>query len=423
MSALDGFDPTSESFQQCPFPQYAALRDESPVHEFDGAALGRPGERVFAVSRYEDVDRVLHDWRTFSSRFGSPAALPSPALKARLQELYKEGWPPLSTMLTEDPPSHTRYRRLVSKAFTPSRIRKLDPEIRAICRELVAEFDGATHVDFLRRFAVPLPVRAVAVVLEVPDSRQDDFKRWADSSVAAIGRQISDDQRVEAERDIIEQQHYFASELQDRIDAPRDDFLTALTQAELTPDDEVEGGPLSIAEMLSIIRQIQVAGSETTTGLLCDLMVLLADRPDVWERIRTDEDFTVRVVEEGLRLASPNQGLFRIVTTDTEIAGVPIPAGATIWVLFGSANRDDNTFPDAEAMDTERHNLAAHMAFGKGPHFCLGAALARAEAVAALTTLAQRIGSFEVVDPEGLRYAPSPMLRGLEGLQLAVEYR
>lgn len=423
MSDLDSFDPAADSFQQCPFPQYEALRNECPAYEFDGAAIGRPGERVFAVSRHEDVDRILHDWRTFSSRFGSPAAKPSPELRARLLEVAEEGWPNVSTMLTEDPPSHTRYRRLVSKAFTPSRVGKLSLEIEAICQELAAGFESEPRIDFLLQFAVPLPVRAVAVVLEVPDTRQADFKRWADSSVAAIGRRITDDERVAAERDIVEQQDYFASELEDRLASPRHDFLTALTQAELTPDDEIEGGRLSMAEMLSIIRQIQVAGSETTTGLLCDLMVMLEGRTDIWDRIRGDVDFTASIVEEGLRIASPNQGLFRIVTTDTDIGGVPVPAGSTIWVMFGSANRDERTFPDATKLMPDRPNLAAHMAFGKGPHFCLGAALARNEAVAALRVLAQRFESYRVVDADQLRYAPSPLLRGLEALELDVSYR
>ncbi|MGI9624842.1 MAG: cytochrome P450, partial [Acidimicrobiales bacterium] len=365
MTDLSTFDPAADAFQQCPFRHYELMRDESPVLEFDGASVGRPGERVFAVSRYEDVERVLYDWRTFSSRFGSPAAKPSPELKRRLLEVAEAGWPNVSTMLTEDPPSHTRYRRLVSKAFTPSRIRGLSPEIEAICQELVAEFDTPA-IDFLHGFAVPLPVRAVAVVLEVPDTRQADFKRWADSSIAAIGRQITDDDRVGAEHDIVQQQQYFAAELQDRIETPRDDFLSALTQAELNPEDGVEGGPLSMAEMLSIIRQIQVAGSETTTGLLCDLMLMLEGQDEAWSRMREDVGFTAQVVEEGLRIASPNQGLFRITTADTEIAGVRIPAGSTIWVMFGSANRDEREFLDPDDFTPDRPNVAGHVAFGKG---------------------------------------------------------
>ena len=326
-------------------------------------------------------------------------------------------------MLTEDPPSHTRYRRLVSKAFTPKRVNLLEPEIRAICRELVVGFDHAPRVDFMAMFAVPLPVRAVAVILEVPDTRQDDFKRWADSSVAAIGRAISDDERVAAERDIVHQQQYFAGELDRRRSHPRDDFLTDLINAELTPDDDVEGGPLDTAEMLSIIRQIQVAGSETTASLLADLIVQLADHPDEWERLKEDPSRAGIVVEEGLRWASPNQGLFRIVTADTEVAGTEIPAGSTVWVMYGSADHDDRVFTDPETFRPDREGLSNHIAFGHGIHFCLGAALARLEAVTALETLAQHIDTISVVDRDNLRYGQSFILRGLEHLELDLTYR
>lgn len=418
-----GFDPTDPDVQQCPFPHYAAMRDQAPVLELDGATLGRPGERIFAVSRHQDVRDVLQNWRTFSSRFGTPAAKPSPELLARLKEVTAEGWPNVSTMLTEDPPSHTRYRRLVSKAFTTKRLKTIEPEIREICRELVGGFNRAGVVDFTTKFAVPVPVRTVAVVLEVPDTRQDDFKRWADQSVAAIGRRISDDERVEAERAIIEQQHYFAGEIERRRTEPRDDFLTDLLNAELTPDDDVEGGPLSMAEMLSIIRQIQVAGSETTTSLLMDLMMLLEDRPDEWERIHREPDRATAIVEEALRITSPNQGLFRIVTEDTELAGTRIPAGSTVWVMFGSADRDERAFPEPDEFRPDRDNLASHVAFGKGVHHCLGAGLARIEAVNALQVLVDRVESFRIVDRDRLRYGGSFILRGLEHLDVEFSYR
>jgi cytochrome P450 len=417
------FDTADDSVVQCPYPHYRAMRDQAPVLELDGAPFGRPGERIFAVSRHADVKRILHEPATFSSRFGSPAAKPAPELLARLKEVMADGWPNVPTMLTEDPPVHTRYRHLVSKAFTPKRVSLLEPAIQAICEDLVAGFDRAPRVDFLNQFAVPVPVRAVAVILEVPETRQADFKRWADSSVAAIGRSISDDERIAAERDIVEQQQYFAGELEARRTDPRDDFLTDLLNAELTPEDGVKGGPLDMAEMLSIIRQIQVAGSETTASLLADLMVLLAEHPDEWERLKADPSRASLLVEEGLRWASPNQGLFRIVTTDTEIAGTPIPAGSTLWVMYGSADHDDRIFEAPEEFRPDRPGVNNHIAFGHGIHFCLGAALARLEAVNALRILAEHIDTITVVDRDSLRYGSSFILRGLQHLELDLTYR
>ena len=417
------FDAADDAVVQCPYPHYRAMRDQAPVLELDGAMLGRAGERVFAVSRHEDVKRILHDSATFSSQFGSSSAKPSPELRERLREVVADGWPNVSTLLTEDPPSHTRYRRLVSMAFTPRRVARLEPALRTICEELVDGFDRAARVDFTEQFAVPLPIAAVATILEIPDTRRSDFKRWADSSVAAIGRAISDDERVAAERDIMEQQHYFVSELDARRAEPRDDFLTDLLNAELPADDDIEGGPLDVPEMLSIIRQIQVAGSETTASLLADLMVQLADHPDEWEKLKADPARAPRVVEEGLRWASPNQGLFRIVREDTEIAGTPIPKGSTIWVMYGSADHDDRVFDDPEAFDPHRERLNSHIAFGHGIHFCLGAALARLETVVALTVLSARLDTIQVVEPDTLRYGSSFILRGLEHVELDVTYR
>jgi cytochrome P450 len=417
------FDASDDAVVQCPYPHYRTLRDESPVLELDGAAVGRAGDRVFAVSRHQDVKRILHDPATFSSRFGTPAAKPSPELVARLREVTSGGWPNVSTMLTEDPPSHTRYRRLVAAAFTPKRVALLEPTVRGICEELVDGWANAPRVDFMRQFAVPLPARSVAVILDVPETRHADFKRWADSSVAAIGRAIPDDARIAAERDIVEQQHYFAAEIEARRTEPRDDFLTDLLNATLTPADGVEGGPLSMAEMLSIIRQIQVAGSETTASLVADLMVQLAAHPEEWERLKSDPERATQVVEEGLRWASPNQGLFRIVTTDTEIAGMSIPKGSTLWVMYGSADHDDRVFAEPDEFRPDRPGLSQHVAFGHGIHFCLGASLARSEAVAAMQVLTERVDSFSVVNPGDLRYAPSFILRGLEALELEVRYR
>jgi cytochrome P450 len=417
------FDASDDAVAQCPYSTYREMRDRAPVLELDGAMFGRPGERVFGVSRHEDVKAILRNPTTFSSRFGTPAAKPSPELSARLREVYAQGWPNVSTMLTEDPPSHTRYRHLVSLAFTPKRVALLAPEIQAICDDLVDSFGGSPRVDFMARFAVPLPVRAVAAILQVPDTRHADFKRWADSSVAAIGRSISDDERVDAELDVVEQQRYFAGELERRRAEPQDDFLTDLLRAELPATDDSTGGTLTMAEMLSIIRQIQVAGSETTTSLMADLMVQLAANPDEWERLKADPSRAALVVEEGLRWASPNQGMFRIATTDTEVAGTPIPAGSTVWVIFGSADHDDRIFADPEAFRPDRPGLNQHVAFGHGIHVCLGAALARLEATIALRTLAASLDTIAVVDPSGLRYGSSVILRGLEHLELDVTYR
>ncbi len=152
-------------------------------------------------------------------------------------------------------------------------------------------------------------------------------------------------------------------------------------------------------------------------------MVQLGKHPDEWEKLKADPSRAAKVVEEGLRWASPNQGLFRIVMEDTEVAGTPIPKGSTIWVMYGSADHDDRVFDDPEGFDPDRESLNSHIAFGHGIHFCLGAALARLEAVTALKVMAARLDTIKVVDPDSLRYGSSFILRGLEGVELDVTYQ
>jgi cytochrome P450 len=420
---LADFDPFADEVQQHPHAYYAAMRAEAPVLALPADSLGRPGETIYAVSTYPLVEAVLGDWATFSSRFGTPGGTPPSHLVPELKAIAADGYPNPATMLTADPPDHTRYRRLVARAFSVRRVQGYEPTIRAICEELVDAWSGATRVDLISQFAVPIPTRTVAFALGVEQDRWGDFKRWADQSVAPIGRRLGDDAWRDSARAVVEQQRYFAGQLEARRQAPRDDLLTALVQARTEPDDGGEGQPLTDAELLSVIRQLAVAGSETTTSLIADLMVLLDEHPDEWRRLQQEPARIPLVVEEALRLASPNQGLFRIATRDTELGGVSIPKGAAVWVMFGSANRDETVFADPDRFDPDRENLSRHVAFGKGVHFCLGAGLARLEANVALDVLTQRLDRFAVVDRDALRYAPSFVLRGLERLDLEVAYR
>jgi cytochrome P450 len=422
MTTID-FDPSTDEVQQCPFPHYAMLREGPAVHPIDGAAVGRAGRTVYTVSRYDLVTQVLSDWRTFSSKFGSSQSTPPPEIVPVVREIMQRGWPRPATMLTADPPVHTRYRRLVSKAFTANRVAALGPDILRICERLVDDFDG-DRVDLIPSFCVPIPTSAVALALGVPESRYADFKRWADASISPIGRQLDEAGWRAFAEGVVELQQYFAAEFEARRVEPRDDLLTALLDARLEPGDEVQGGPLDMPELLSVVQQLQVAGSETTASLIADAVVMLADHPDEWERMFVDPSHAADVVEEALRLASPNQGLFRVVTTDTELDGVALAEGDYLWVLFGSANRDERAFgDDAASFVADRTGDRPHVAFGKGVHHCVGAPLARLEATIALQVLSRRFRSIRPVDPASLRYGPSCILRGLTSLPVELTPR
>ncbi len=440
--ALEDFGLFDPQVQQCPHAYYAKMQQDAPL--FEAAA---PGGSLHLVTRHADVLDVILDTKTFSSRFDTGGLLPDSDYARRIRELYVEenGYEKVGTMLTVDPPDHTRYRKLVSKAFTPRVIASLEPVVREIAGGLIDDLLAATAngetIDFVEAFAVPLPVTVIAKALNVPDDRLADFKRWSDASIAGIGTNISIDERLEAEREVIEYQHYFAEQLNLRRTEPQDDILTNLLNARIDREDddidpaELEGlgdlsdQPLTMSEMLSIIQQLLVAGNETTTKMLTEMMRLLGENPEAWAALRnatTADDPSLAepaakaVVEETLRLSTPTQGMFRIVTEDTEIAGETVPAGSRVVVMFAAANRDPEVFDDPEAFIPGRENALAHLAFGKGIHHCIGAALSRLEGRVAAEELSRRLASFTLTDSNDFAYHPSFMLRGLKQLQVTV---
>ena len=270
------------------------------------------------------------------------------------------------------------------------------------------------HIEFVKEFGVPLPVEVIAHALNVPQSRLADFKRWSDDSIAGIGTNISLDERVRAEGGVNEFQHYFAEQINLRRTDPRDDILTNLLNASIEDDDPevTDKRPLDMPEMLSIVAQLLVAGNETTTKMLTEMMRLLAENPEQWQMIKDDPSRIDRVVDETLRLSTPTQGMWRVLTKDTELGGTKLTKGSRIVIVFSSANRDERLFDDPDAFDPDRENLRENLAFGKGIHFCLGANLSRLEGRVALEELSKRIESFTLSSTNKYEYFPSFMLRG-----------
>ena len=201
---------------------------------------------------------------------------------------------------------------------------------------------------------------------------------------------------------------------------PRDDFLTDLAQAEFE-DESGTTRLLEMPELLSIIQQLMVAGNETTTKLINETAKLLIEYPEEWERIRKDPATIPAMAEEALRMSTPNQGMFRLATQDTELAGVEIAKGSMLWIMFGSANRDERYFPDPDRFDPRRENLRDHIAFGRGAHFCIGAPLARLEMRVAFEQLAKRVEHWGFPPGYDFVYEPSYILRGLAALELDIQ--
>ena len=413
MSQIE-FDPFSAEVTVCPYPLLSQLRADVPV-AWSAAA------NVFVVSRHDLVMEVVRDPVRFSSSFGRAGRPVPPDWRERVDAVVGEGYPRVAVLLTADPPAHTRHRRLVAKAFSPRAIAELEPAIRSISRRLIDSFVDGEPLEFVERFAVPLPVQVIARALNVPEADLDRFKAWSDATTSAIGTDITVDQLEASERSINEFQRYFAAQLDERRTDPRDDVLTHLLQARIDDDDPdvTDRRPLDMAELLRILQQLLVAGNETTTSLLADAMLLLGRHPDEWQRMRDEPARIPRVVEEALRLATPSSAIWRIATADTELGGTPVPAGSRLIVTWMSANRDECVFgADADEFRPDRDRVNEHVAFGFGIHHCLGAPLSRLETRVALEELTHRIESFELCDDNEYRYHSSFFLRALTRIDL-----
>jgi cytochrome P450 len=413
-----GFNPFDPAALQNPHPYYAALRSEAPV--FYVESLG-----FYLVMRHDLVNAALRDTKRFSSRFGRSTMPLSPEDEAKIQAVFAEGYQRVPTMLSADAPDHTRFRRLLSHAFNARSIAAMEPFIREIVGRLIDDWGQRTDIEFVRDFAVPLPVRVIATMLSVPEERWGDVKRWSDAATAGIGTALSLDARIAAERTVNEYQHYFAGELERRRQQPQDDLLTKLVHARIDGADDANEGvdtrPLDMTEMLSMLSQLMVAGNETTTKLLAEMIRLLGEHPDLWGALQADPSLIERTVEESLRLSSPTQGIFRIATEDMHFGGVDIPAGARLVMVYAAANRDENVFSDADSFDPDRERLKEHLAFGKGIHFCIGAPLSRLEVRIALEALTRRVPRFGLAASNDYAYFPSFMLRGLQRLDIELD--
>jgi cytochrome P450 len=394
---------------ECPFPFYRALRAVAPVLRDEATGF-------YQISGYDLVVQVLRDTENFSNNFAEQLSGGS-ALPPEIIEAANEGYPRVNTMLTADPPVHTRYRKLVNKAFTPGRVNALEPEISRIAHELIDGFIGAGTVELLAGFAQPLPLRLIATQLGVKLADMEKFRIWSDAFTTLIGQMADTATALAATRQVVEFQHYFAAVLAAKRAAPTDDIISDL--ATVTLEEEGDPRALTDAEALSIIQQILVAGNETTANSVVAGMKLLLDHPDQMAAMRADRALIPGLVEEVLRVSTAVQNSWRLVIKPVEIAGVTIPAGALVLLRLGAANRDEAVFPDGENFDPARANARKHLSFGLGIHMCLGASLARKEMTVAFNALLDRVPDWRFAPRRNdFTHHGSIMLRGLKALHL-----
>jgi len=387
------YDPYDVEIDRDPYPTFRRLREEAPLY------YNEPHD-FYAISRFDDVERGLVERDTFISGRGGILEL----IKADIEM-------PPGVVIFEDPPTHTIHRSLLSRVFTPKKVAALEPKIRELCAASLDPFVGSKGFDMIRDFGAQMPMRVIGMLLGVPEADQQAIRDRVDKNLRT---EAGKPMQVSANFVNGEQ---FAEYIDWRAENPSDDIMTDLLNAEFE-DETGTVRRLRREELLTYITVVSGAGNETTTRLIGWAGKILAEHPDQRRELVEDPSLIPGAIEELLRYEPPAPYVGRYVAKDTEFQGQPLPKGSALLCLLGSANRDDRKYPDGDAFDIHRAP-GPHLTFGFGPHFCLGAALARLEGRAALDELFKRFPEWDV-DWDGAKLAPTSTVRGWETLPIVL---
>jgi len=398
---------------------YQAMRREDPVHYDEKIGM-------WLVSRYDDIVTVLRDPLIYSDKHGYAAMYANGYFEEFKQILEREGGGFFADAIKDDPPAHTRVRRLMEKAFTAHRVATLEPAITALIVELVEKLAGQAAngqvVDGVQDFAVPLTIRVICEQLGISQFNADKIQRWSGAVTAQISKMQDREQMIGNARQICELQNFIIAEMKAREAAPREDMISDIVHARL--DD---GSTLGFGEAVSLIRALIIAGNDTTATAIGNLLLVLATRPEVAAALQAsvdDDRLLNRFVEELLRVEPPVRGLARMTTCEVELGGQRLPKGAHLLVLFASGNDDETQFACPRNFDLNRSNLGKHVAFGAGVHRCVGASLSRMEIKVAAREIARRLDNIRLAIPvEQISYLPTVATHSIERLPLTFTRR
>jgi cytochrome P450 len=386
------WDPYDRAIFQDPHPVHRRLRDEAPLYWND-----RHG--FYAVSRFEDVEKVLVNRDTFVSKFGNI-----------LDQMKSHQEMPPGTLIFEEPPVHTIRRGLLARVFTPKHMYALEPEVRQLCRNRLDLLDGADRFDFVADLGAQVPMRVIGMLLGIPESDQEMVR---DHFMENMRRGRTGDEPYGEFPD----GEMFADYIDWRRDHPSDDLMTSLLNSEFEDETGVVRC-LTRAEILRYVTVLAGAGNETTNLLIGWTGKVLGDNHDARRRLVADRSLVPQAIEEVLRYESIAHIVGRTPIVDVEIHGETVPAGSIVLALQASGNRDDRAFRDADRFEIDRR-MGHHLAFGYGAHFCMGAALARVEGRVVLDEVLQRFPDWEVDRDAAVMLPPGPN-RGWLSMPVAI---
>ena len=386
------FDPYDLEIDTDPYPTFRRLRDEAPLYYNDDFDF-------YALSRFTDVETALKDRATFTSGRGVVLEI----IKANVVL-------PPGNVIMEDPPTHTIHRALLSRMFTPKKVAALEVQIRAYATELLDELVGHREFDMIETFAALLPARVIGMLMGIPLDAQAALRDRVDRQL-----RLKDGTPRQVKSGFIDGS-YFADFLDWRTRHPSDDVMTELLNVEFL-DETGTRRRLTRDELFTYLMVVAAAGNETTGRLIGWMTKVLADHPDQRRLVAQDRSLLSNTIEEVLRFETTSPHVGRTVSQDVEIHGGTIPEGSAVLLLIGAAHRDDRRYAQPDTFNVRRGER--HLAFGLGPHFCLGAALARLEGRIALDEILNRFPEWDV-DHANARMAPTSTVRGWDYLPVTV---
>jgi len=391
---------------------YAAVRNSGPVFV--------PEIDAWLLTRSEDILEAASDIVQFSHRYPAGPHFAKILRESMARAMTMPGAPTnvegavtmgRDVLFASDAPVHVRQRGIVAGVFNPRELKIIAVQAREITHRLIDGFLDRGEVELVSELAWPLPLEVIARRMGVPVEMLSTFRYWAESLAKTLGGGLpSEEEALEILRALTEFHAYFSDRLDEAAVSPQSDILGLLAR---------NAENLSRQEMLGMLLQFLVAGHETTTALISSLVLRLATEPELVERLRADRSLVSPFVEEGLRLDTPAQGIFRRAKKDVEIGGVRIQAGDHIFLPYASANRDPDRHPKADCLHLQRTGEPSHVSFGRGAHFCLGAPLARLEANVAIDVFLDRLTDIRLAGDQPYEYNRSYMVRCLKYLRLS----
>lgn len=376
------FDPVVQSD---PAEFYKLLRDEHPVYNI-------PDTNIYVVSRFDDVRAVCLDNENFSTNIDE-GYLQGKNWHIFQDVIAERGMPIVPALNSLDPPEHTRHRQILNRVFMPKRMKALEPHIREVANYVLDQFIDRGEVEFISEFALPMSGMIISEQIGFERGDIAKFKHWSNSILAPGLKPCTKEELLASAEITLELQKFCVAIFEDRAKNPREDVVSTLVE-----ESRSDESPLSLPEMIGIMRTLIAGGFETVEGALSNAMWLLLRYPEVAAQIRADRSLIPSFVEEALRYEGAVQGLVRRVKQDVEVAGTVIPKDAMVMIRFAAANLDERKFECPHKFDISRKNNA-HMAWGTGIHMCVGRPLARLELIVAFETIFDRMSSFELARP------------------------